>query len=61
MKPIEIKYRRSAGRFAVVVILAFVAVSVAAMITLRSQAGADDATSSAILGYLAQAAEALGR
>jgi len=62
MKYSDVKYTRSAGRFAVIAILVFVAVSVTAMVTLRSQAdGATDGITASLTGYLAQVAEALGR
>jgi hypothetical protein len=61
MNPLDTNATRAAGRFAVIAILVFLAVSFAALATLG---GETDATSDGIFAlmgdYLAQAGEALG-
>jgi hypothetical protein len=61
MNPLDTNTTRAAGRFTVIAILVFLAVSVAAIATLGAQNDATDNGITALVGdYIAQVGEALG-
>jgi hypothetical protein len=61
MNPLDTNTTRAAGRFTVIAILVFLAVSLTAIATLEAQKEANDRGVSALLGdYLAEVGEALG-
>lgn len=61
MNPLDTNTTRAAGRFTIIAILVFLAVSLTAIATLEAQKEADSHGITAVLGdYLAQVGEALG-
>jgi len=61
MNPLDTNTTRAAGRFTVIAILVFLAVSVAAIATLGAQTDATDHGITTLMGdYIAQVGEALG-